>query len=96
MPSPYELKTRWLEWHERWPVADIEALKRQIDCIKREIANREAVRDSIEKYASVDYQAKLLEMCNLDRPSLDAMRQVLATLEGLMPPLENWDAPYKI
>lgn len=83
MPSPYELKTRWLEWHERWPVADIESLKRQIDCIKREIANRESVRASIEKFTPPDQQARLIEMCDLGRPRIDELNEVLATLERL-------------
>jgi hypothetical protein len=33
----YQLRTRWLEWHNFTPMPDIESLKRQIETIKREI-----------------------------------------------------------
>jgi Tfp pilus assembly protein PilO len=71
MPSPYDyMQNRWLTWHERWPVPEIESLKRQIETIKREIARREAAvvdRECIER-------------------DVAEMQEVLATLERLMPP----------
>jgi uncharacterized protein involved in exopolysaccharide biosynthesis len=67
MPSPYELPMRWLEWHERWPVPEIESLKRQIETVKLEIAILETEPD-------------------LNNDRIVALREVLATLERLMPP----------
>jgi len=84
MPSPYELRTRWLEWHVFMP--DIESLKRQIDTIKREIANRESVRAAIEKFTPPDQATRLIEMCDLGRPKIDELNEVLRTLEQLVPP----------
>jgi hypothetical protein len=81
MPSPYELRTRWLEWHEFMP--DIEALKRQIDTVKREIAGREAVYACVEKYTPPDQAKRIIDMCNRDRPSIDELNEILATLERL-------------
>lgn len=77
MPSPYELKTRWLEWHERWPVPDIEALKRQIDAVKREIERRQAECVVVEPF---EIQRKMAD------DAIAEMTEVLATLERLMPP----------
>jgi len=76
MPSPYELRTRWLEWHERWPVAELESLKRQIDCVKREIARRED--ETLPLYDADQIEEK--------QQAIDEMYEVLATLERLMPP----------
>ena len=63
---------RWLEWHERWPVPEIESLKRQIECIKREIAKRETDARSRPASSADD--------------DIAILREVLATLERLMPP----------
>ena len=87
MPSPYDyMQNRWLTWHERWPVPEIESLKRQIDNIKLEISNRESARRLIEESGPAEFTAKTLEMGDRNRPSIGDLKEVLATLERLMPP----------
>jgi hypothetical protein len=56
-------------------VPDIESLKRQIETIKREIAKRESMRDSLDRYDPAE-----------DQEAIDGLNEVLATLERLMPP----------
>jgi hypothetical protein len=85
MASPYELKTRWLTWHERWPVPEIESLKRQIETIKRLLADHGRVLAYIEQHAPEDSKPKLLAMMNRN-PSIAELNEVLATLERLLPP----------
>jgi hypothetical protein len=82
MPSPYELRTRWLEWHN---LPELEALKRQIDTIKREIANRESVIASIDRFAPEDMKGNLMALMNRN-PSIAELNEVLETLLRLMPP----------
>ena len=60
MPSPYELKTRWLEWHERWPVPEIESLKRQIDAIRREIFLLSELTDAPEVRKRIEHLYEVL------------------------------------
>jgi uncharacterized protein Yka (UPF0111/DUF47 family) len=67
-------------------VPELESLKRQIDAIKREIANRESVRDSIEHFCPPDYKSKLQELMDENQPSIEDLYEVLATLERLTPP----------
>jgi hypothetical protein len=77
MPSPYDyMQNRWLTWHERWPVPEIESLKRQIDCIKAEIVGYENVRD-------ISITEENIKKAN---DIIATLREVLATLERLMPP----------
>jgi hypothetical protein len=80
MPSPYELKTRWLEWHERWPVPELESLKRQIETMKREIEHRE---HSVDR--SLRGQLGKTDRQRIAREITDLL-EVLATLERMMPP----------
>jgi hypothetical protein len=76
---------RWLEWHERWPVPEIESLKRQIETIKNLLANHARVIAYIEQNAPEESKANLLAMMNRN-PSPAELNEVLATLERLMPP----------
>jgi hypothetical protein len=85
MPSPYDLPMRWLEWHERWPVPEIESLKRQIGTIKRVIESRESERASIEKFTPPEYKQNVIDVLDRNYPSLDDLNEVLATLERMMP-----------
>ncbi len=78
MPSPYELRTRWLEWHERWPVPDIESLKRQIETVRREIHRLEGESRALDMDDT--------ETFNRIDESITGLFEVLATLERLMPP----------
>jgi hypothetical protein len=82
----YQLRTRWLEWHNFTPMPDIESLKRQIETIKLEIGNRERVRESIEKFAPPDAAANLIGMLDSQPPTIADLLEVLDTLERLMPP----------
>jgi hypothetical protein len=65
---------------------EIESLKRQIAAIKLEIANRESVVESIKYFCPDDYKVKLQEMMDLNKPSIAELKEVLATLERLLPP----------
>ena len=76
MPSPYELKTRWLEWHERWPVPELESLKRQIETVKNLIAAIEYGVSDSESNAAGESKDDVIAR----------WREVLATLERLLPP----------
>ena len=73
----YQLRTRWLEWHNFTPMPDIESLKRQIDVIQREIDGREEALDALARIGKRPPQ---------DVADLQALREVLATLERLLPP----------
>jgi hypothetical protein len=77
---------RWLEWHERWPVPEIESLKRQIETIKRVIESRESERASIEKFVPPEYKQNVIDVLDRNYPSLQDLNEVLTTLERLMPP----------
>jgi hypothetical protein len=74
--SPYELPTRWLEWH----VIPLESLKRQIETIKAEIARREGRIGPL--YANPWNEET--NTAELKQRAIDDMREVLATLESLL------------
>ena len=86
----YQLRDRWLEWHNFTPMADIESLKNQIDCIKREIERREKGDRAMERMTGSDPILDAAWDAAPFRKQHEAdtatMREVLATLERMMPP----------
>jgi len=65
MPSPYELRTRWLEWREQ--MATPEELKTMLACVERELAFRRAcyprwVKNGKMKQEKADHEIHTMEM----------------------------------
>lgn len=89
MPSPYQLPDRWLEWKTCF-MPELESLKRQIDCIKREIDRRNLASSAVERMTQTDpVLAAAYDSAPFTRQyqaDTQAMQEVLATLERLMPP----------
>ena len=80
MPSPYELRTRWLEWHN---LPELESLKRQIETVKAELTRREALVDLVRLS---DAETERAVEAERRRQAVNDMADVLTTLERLMPP----------
>lgn len=66
----YQLRDRWLEWHNFTPMTEIESLKKQIAYILHEI-------DKIELKAVKGPE---------DDAAIAVLIEILATLERLLPP----------
>jgi len=77
----YQLRTRWLEWQNFTPMPEIESLKRQIETVRFIIDDLE---DQIVAAPSTAlYPEDAIKELTTHR---EVMREVLATLERLMPP----------
>lgn len=87
MPSPFDyMQNRWLTWHERWPMPEIESLKRQIETVRAEIAKREdepLLSETSSAFLGLPYDENQAEA---KAQAIADMQEVLATLERLMPP----------
>lgn len=81
----YQLRDRWLEWKDCF-MPELESLKRQIDTIKRQIARAEdepLLSESTAAMLGLPFEDDQAEQ---KQREVDDLREVLATLERLMPP----------